>query len=97
VSTDLAITEVRRHVMHPSGAVELTIRLLGPFVAPVDEMLADVGGTVVDLGDEGADVSWTWGPGMAPGDPVTACTAHLQGALQVWAMRWAGGPIDLLS
>jgi hypothetical protein len=94
--SSFATTEVTRHVMYPSGSVEMTIRVLGPLVAPADEMLADVGGTVRDLGDQGAEVSWTWGSGTAPPDPVAACTSHLQRVLEAWAMRWAGGPIDLL-
>jgi hypothetical protein len=78
---------VERHVMHPDGAVELAVRVLGPMPDEAVALLVDMDGT-----EDGDDVviERTWPAAMAPPAPRLAMRAYLTDALIAWAAQYAG-------
>jgi hypothetical protein len=82
---------VERHVMHPDGAVDLAVRVLGPMPDEAVELLKGMGGAAA--GDD-VVLERSWTQAMCPPDPRTAMRQMLTTELTAWAAAYAG-PLDL--
>lgn len=79
---------VEMHARQPDGSVRLVLRVGGPLPDEPTVVLADVGGTVTQDGDD-ALVSWDWPASVVPPDTVTVCGRHVLRVMEEWAAGWA--------
>lgn len=81
---------LRSHYLLPNGRTVVVLFIEGVERGDLPHVAAELA-----VAPGGMTATWSWGPGMAPTDPVTACIEHVRGPLLADALAWYGGPIDL--